>query len=237
MAIGGPVLQGMAALEGAENAKQGQQAAMMMQWLMYQQQRKDTAPWREGGAWGINELTNMIKKGPGEFEESPGYQFRLKQGLDAIERGAAARGGQLSGAEQKALARYGQDYATSDYDNFLARYYQSLNPYQSLAGLGLTGTGMVTNAGSNAANQMSNYLAGAGYYQGAGTVNAANAFSKIGSGAGMLGNYLGSLASSGNAGYAYNPSMNYNASYNEGYSGAPTNISGNTTGNYVSSIF
>jgi hypothetical protein len=198
-------IQGIAALRSGRAAAKASQQAAAMQYLMYQQQRKDTAPWRESGKKALNELSAMIGRGPGEFTKSPGYEFRLGEGRRNIEAGAAAGGGLLSGREQKALVKYGQDYATNDYDNFLARYYNSLTPYQSMAGLGLTGTGMITSAGTQAAQAGGNYLSNAGYYKGAGIANAGNAFGSAMSGAGnaigsALGNYFGSRGGGGGGG-------------------------------------
>jgi hypothetical protein len=101
-------------------------------------QEEMTAPWRAAGEKALGTLQGMLGRGPGEFTESPGYLFRLGEGEKAIQRFASAKGGLLSGATGKALTRYGQDYATQDYQGFLNRWYDSLKPYQSLAGLGQT---------------------------------------------------------------------------------------------------
>lgn len=55
------------------------------------------------------------------FQATPGYQFRLDEGQKALERSAAARGMLNSGATGKALLRYGQDYASNEYNTFLNR--------------------------------------------------------------------------------------------------------------------
>lgn len=231
MAIGGAIIQGIAALKGANASEAASKQAAAMQWLMYQQQRKDTAPWREGGTKAVNELSTMIDRGPGEFTKSPGYEFRLGEGQRSIESGASAGGNLLSGREQKALVKYGQDYATNDYDNFLARYYNSLTPYQSMAGLGLTGTGMITNAGTQAAQAGGNFLANAGYYKGAGIANAGNAFGSAMSGAGnaigsALGNYFGNRGGGGVGDVGSNYVVN------------GSNMNGNTyTGEMIPSIY
>jgi hypothetical protein len=91
-----------------------------------------------GGPGIYNQLLSRIRQGPGEFTESPGYQFRLSQGVQALERGAVARGRQLSGAQGKALTRFGQDYASNEYDNFLRRYYARLQPYEGMVNRGMT---------------------------------------------------------------------------------------------------
>ncbi|MFQ5509349.1 MAG: hypothetical protein ACE5FN_08425 [Leptospirillia bacterium] len=46
----------------------------------------------------------------------PGYRFRFDQGQQALERSAAARGKALSGQAARALARYGQQFASEEFD-------------------------------------------------------------------------------------------------------------------------
>jgi hypothetical protein len=60
-----------------------------------------------------------------DLQNEPGYQARYQMGLQGLERGAAAQGSLLSGGTQKALARYGQDYATNEYGNAYNRAYQN----------------------------------------------------------------------------------------------------------------
>jgi len=135
-------------------------------WKMYEQNRADIAPWREAGSNAVKTLLDKINAGPGSYTESPGYQFRLGEGLKSIDRTAAAKGGALSGSAIKAAQRYAQDYATNDYDNYLSRYYQSLTPYQSLAGLGQTSAGQTASLGANAAQNV-NAATTAGLYDAA----------------------------------------------------------------------
>lgn len=56
-----------------------------------------------------------------DLEDSPGYRFRLGQGLQALDRTAAARGNALSGGATKAAERYAQDYASGEFQNAWAR--------------------------------------------------------------------------------------------------------------------
>jgi hypothetical protein len=140
--------------------------------------RADLAPWRTAGANALTGLQSKMAGGPPQvapfnFETSPGYQFRLDEGQKAVERGAAARGNLLSGATGKALTRYGQDYATNEYQtqlgnyerqrgNTLAEYYQSLTPYQSLAGVGQTTAGQMASQAGNQGSSTANILANLG---------------------------------------------------------------------------
>jgi hypothetical protein len=63
------------------------------------------------------------------FMTDPGYGFRIGEGQRAIERGAAARGGLLSGGLGRRLTRYAQDYASNEYTNVY-------NRISNIAGLG-----------------------------------------------------------------------------------------------------
>lgn len=52
----------------------------------------------------------------------PSYQFRLQEGQKALERSAIARGGGLGGGTAKALARYGQNMASTEYGAAFDRF-------------------------------------------------------------------------------------------------------------------
>ncbi len=86
-------------------------------------------------------LVGMIEAGPGEFvpEEQPGYRFGYEEFVEKPTLRMASATGRLGGGgTQKALTRYASNYATGEYDNWLRRWYDSLKPDQSLAGLGQT---------------------------------------------------------------------------------------------------
>lgn len=85
----------------------------------------------------------------GGFYESPNYQFRLNEGLTAVERSAAARGRLFSGAAVKAVNNYAQGTASDEWNNWL-------NGLRGLAGVGQSATGSTAAAGANAANVISN---------------------------------------------------------------------------------
>jgi len=116
-------------------------------------------PYREAGGRALDTLEQKMAAGPGDFESSPGYQFRLQQGMEQMERGAAARGGQAGLTDprmQKELMQYGQGMASDEYDKFMNRYYQGLSPYQQMAGQGQMAAGgsadIAYGTGSNLSN-------------------------------------------------------------------------------------
>jgi hypothetical protein len=109
-------------------------------------------PFRQGGleAQGMlmNELRNPSQYrasaglSPAElageqfnFQADPSYGFRLSEGLKALERSAAARGGLMSGGTGKALQRYGQDMASQEYGNAFQRFQQDRAARAGLGGM------------------------------------------------------------------------------------------------------
>lgn len=149
-----------------------------------------------------------------DFNEDPGYAFRLAEGQKAIERSAAARGGTQSGAALKAAARFGQDLGSQEYQNAFNRYQinraNQLNPLQSLMGAGQSAANTLTSAaGQQGQNQASN-IYNAGQARASGYVGSANALSGALQGIGNMAsqyplyqaqnNYLNSLANSSQMG-------------------------------------
>lgn len=72
------------------------------------------------------------------FRADPGFQFQLDQGLNAIDRSAAARSGVQSGSTLKAAQRFGTNLADQSFGNNLSRL-------AALGQQGLTATGNQVN--------------------------------------------------------------------------------------------
>jgi hypothetical protein len=92
-------------------------------------------------------------------QNDPGYQFRLQQSQQALERGAAAGGGALSGGTLQALQQSAQDYASNEYQNV---YSRALNNYNTnfntaLAGYNTNFGGALNAYNTNAANALAAY--------------------------------------------------------------------------------
>lgn len=102
------------------------------------------------------------------FYTSPDYQFRLKEGLKAIEGSAAARGARFSGATQKALSDYAGNSASQEYGQFW-------NRLAGLAGVGQAATGSVAQAGQNFASGTSDAYTQAGNARASAYANTGNA--------------------------------------------------------------
>jgi hypothetical protein len=152
--------------------------------------------------------------GAEQFQQDPGYAFRQSEGMKALERSAAARGGLLSGGTLKGIQRFGQDLASQEYGNAFNRYQiersARLNPLQSLMGSGQSATNVTTgNIGQAGQNEAAN-IYGAGQARASSYIGQANA---LGGALGSIGqaaasyplmqaqmNYFNSLAGGGGGG-------------------------------------
>ena len=104
----------------------------------------------------------------GGYTKTPGYDFRLQQGQDSLQAGAAARGGLYSGAAMRDLLKYGQDYGSNEYGNYLARL-------GARADTGMSAAQMSGSASQQAAAGVSNALGNIGNAQAAGAIGVGNA--------------------------------------------------------------
>lgn len=90
-------------------------------------------------------------RNPADVANDPGYQFQMQQGLQGVERGAAAKGTLLTGGTLKALSGYGQGLASTYLDKYYNRdmqeyllgrenfYNNQDRPYTKLSGLATLG--------------------------------------------------------------------------------------------------
>lgn len=155
---------------------------------------------------------------------TPGEQFILQSGENALQNSAAAQGNLLTGATAKGLENYAGNVASTyyqqAYNNALQQYQQNYNIFQGNQGnlynrlMGITGAGMNASAlGANAslglaglgsntlmggANTIAQLLGAKGAAQASGSVGQANALS------GMF-NSLSGLAMGNELGLFGNP--------------------------------
>lgn len=147
----------------------------------YAQQRADQAPWLQSGASAVRELEGL-RYDPltaENFQEDPGYQFRLKQGLKGVMNSLAARGGLMGGRMLKGLDDYNQGMASQEWGNAQARhdntFLMRLNPLQARAGFGQTAANQLGQGGQQFANNAGNMATGAGNALANGILGSANA--------------------------------------------------------------
>jgi len=224
-AIAGAAVVGAgASIIGGNKAANAQKYAAdqsaAVQQRIFDQTREDNAPWRNVGQsalYRLAGLSGLSKDGKGNagrpnysaFTSSPGYQFRLDEGMKAIERSAAARGGLRSGATMKSLNNYAQGEASQEYGN-------EWNRMAGLAGVGQTANSQNQQAGQNYANNLQNAYTNAGNARASAYQNTASAISSSVNGLASIYGYNatfggggGSPPSSTGGGAFYDPSYNY----------------------------
>lgn len=171
------VLAGASLLGGAYSANQakkgakaqveaGDRAAAMeqqsadkqleLQRQIWEKQQKDYKPYLEQGTYGINTLGALMRPNADTsaiLKNDPSYQFRLKQGQQALDRSSAARGMGYSGAQMKAAQDYGQGMASTEFGNYYNRLAGLAQGGQQAAGsMAQAGGQYASNAGNTFAN-------------------------------------------------------------------------------------
>ena len=187
--------QQQAAETAAAASRETTQSSIEAQERMFNRQVELQEPFRETGLAAQNRLADLLgirgrtdQPGYGyglqrftmdNYQADPGYGFRLKRGLDAMERTAAARGGLLSGNQLRGAMEFGQDLASQEYGNAFNRYQTEraniLNPLQSLGGVGQTATNTLTGAAGNLGAGMASAYGNLGSALSANAINAGNA--------------------------------------------------------------
>lgn len=131
------------------------------------------------------------------FEASPGYNWRLQQGQQAIERSAAARGMRNSGNVLKDLLRFGQGTASDERarwvgettDQFNRSYgvgMDKMNALRGLAGQGQQATNAQIQAGNVYASGVSNNAFARGNAQAHGAWRTGNALAGLANSSGDI---------------------------------------------------
>lgn len=176
LAIGGSALVGAnASKRAAATQAASTDAATQLQERMFNKQVELQEPWRQAG---VNALARL-ESGDVMREFDPSYSFRFTEGMKALDRNAAARGGLISGSALKAAQRYGQDLASTEFSN-------AYNRLASRAGLGQTSATNVGNAAANFGANAGNMLTSGAAARASGYVGGANALT---SGLGQYLNY------------------------------------------------
>jgi hypothetical protein len=162
---------------------------------MFNQTQANEAPYLAAGGNALAALQQGIGIGPGtnnsgvgslnapfttaQFHNSPGYQFQLQQGENAVLSNAAATGGVNSGNTLKALTQFGQGTANQDYWNAYNAYVNQQNQrfgqLQTVAGSGQNAAGNLGALGTQVGSSVGNNIVGAGNAAAAGQVGSANA--------------------------------------------------------------
>lgn len=172
-------------LFGADSANRAANNAKNDLGSAFRYTEKAYAPYVDNGGLAQNAISNLnglngaaAQNTAGQmFHTDPGYQFKMDQGIQAIDRSAASKGGLMSGGTLKALNEYGQGIADQGYGDWYGRL-------AAQADTGANATGALS------ANKLSSAGAQGAYTAqiGANKTNAASGIAGLASG--LLGGYL-----------------------------------------------
>lgn len=122
-----------------------------------------------------------------QFRDSTGFKFRMDEGTNALNSAYAGAGTLRSGAAANAFQKYGQDYASNEFGNYMGYLGNQqgigLQAGSALAGVGQNFANNVTNLNSRQADNISNSA----------VARANNTNSMIGGIASSFGNALGAF--------------------------------------------
>ena len=184
-AIAGSSILGAFASKSASDTQAGAtDRATAAQERIFGKQVELQEPFRQVGVNALPELVAASRYDPftmEKFQADPGYGFRLKEGLRALESSAAARGGLLSGNQMRGITQFGQELGSQEFTNAFNRYQAErnarLNPLQSLAGMGQTTSQNIAGAAGRLGEQIGSNLIQGGAARASGYMGMANALS------------------------------------------------------------
>lgn len=177
--------QAGAAKKAGNASERAAQAAIDQSNANYDRTKTSLDPYINAGNGALSQMQALNNGDFSSFKASPDYQFTLDQGVQASDRGAAARGSLYSGGHSADLMSLGQGLASQQYGN----YYNRL---QGLAGMGNSSALGLGSIGTGNAAAVGNFgLAGA-QAQGNAAIQGANSNTAlVGNLSQALGQYLG----------------------------------------------
>jgi hypothetical protein len=175
---GSSILGGLVSGRAAGNAA-GAQAAGLRQGNAALTDGRDRAnaqlnPYAQGGGAAFSAQQALLGLGGDSasqmaaLQNSPGYQFRLGEGLKGVQGSAAARGLLGSGATLKGLTQYGQDFASNEYD-------KRNSQLAGVAGLGYNASNQIGSNYMNTADSLNQNFGQIGEARAGGITGRANA--------------------------------------------------------------
>lgn len=205
-AIGGAAVIGAGASiatsnKAAKTAKENAATNNALQADIYNQNKAALAPYQAAGAPATAAINSLLgldgdptksRAALQTYYDSTGYDSRLKQGQNSVTAALGNRGLLESGAAQKSLLKYGQDYASNEFGKYMGYLSNQqgvgLSAASAQAGVGQGYANAVTQNNNNAANTSANAALATG-----GAINGAlgSALSAYGLSQGMRSSYGG----------------------------------------------
>lgn len=183
-AVGSAAMQNRAANKATAAGKRAARDANALQAQQYEQARSDIQPYQQAGTNALAGLNALAAGDYSGFQSSPDYQWAMQQGLQGVDRSAAARGGLYSGGNLADLTSFSQGLASQQ----LGSYRNSL---MGLANLGASSSSALAGIGQNYAGAYGQNANAAGAAQASNALSQGNNWSQALSGiAGLANGYI-----------------------------------------------
>lgn len=176
VSVYGASKQANAAKDAARANQKATDASLALQERMFNQTRADQEPWRQAGVGALGRLQNPLAS----FQASPDYNFRMSEGLKAVNQNRATAGLLNSGSALRGVSDYAQNTAAGEFGDWW-------NRQSGLAGIGQAANSANQQAGSQYANASQNALMQNAGVQGSSYMRQADAWTQgVGGAAGSL---------------------------------------------------
>lgn len=188
------VISQQGAQAGGNMAASAANRAAQMQQDEATRARAALSPWVAAGGGAIGKVTNLLGLGTlktnggnyntygldpagaketqqqalADFQTTPGYKFRMDEGVKALDRSAASRGLLRSGAQQKGITDFGQNIASEEYGNYF-------NNLLKVSGLGSDAASSGNSTAAGLTQGAGNSILQGGIARGSGYAAGANA--------------------------------------------------------------
>jgi len=185
--VASAVIGAYASNNAANTAADAQQNAINQQNQALQSQKALEQPFVNAGTQALSTMQAGLKPGgqyntpftASNFQNTPGYQFQLQQGMAGLKNNQVAHG-VAGGAQDQAMATFQQGLASTtyqqQYDNYMNNQQQQFN---NMAGIESQGQAAASNQAAqigNTANNVSNLTVAQGQTQAQGQLGIAQAF-------------------------------------------------------------
>lgn len=195
LGLAGGVMGADASRSAANTQADATRNATAVENQQFNQTQTNLAPWLQSGQTSLAELSQQFggAGSPGntpfglqQFQASPAYKFNLDQGMQAINKGANARGNFYAPQTLQDLSKFAQGTASNEFQNAFSNYNTQNNNLftrlQNLSGSGQNAAAQLGGFGAGVAGQVGSNMIGAGNAQAAGIVGQANAIGGAGAG-------------------------------------------------------
>jgi hypothetical protein len=166
--IGGGLIQANATRQAAGIQSGAAQKSNELLSQMYDQAKGYQQPYLGAGTDALSKMQDADFQRDftaADFQQDPGLDFRMQEGQKALERSAASKGGLQSGGTMKALAQYGQNFGSNEYQNAYNRFNSDRDRRYGrlgqIAGMGQSAANSLGNLGMGYASNYGNNLMGA----------------------------------------------------------------------------